>query len=62
VISPTQTPLRDNTRHSQEKDIHDPCWIRIRNPGKRAAADPRLRKRGHWDQHDSLYDNDLMNK
>ena len=27
-----------------------PCPIRIRSISKRAAADPRLRPRGHWDQ------------
>jgi len=26
-----------------------PDGIRTRNPSKRAAADPRLRLRGHWD-------------
>jgi hypothetical protein len=29
-------------------DIHAPGSIRTRNPSKRAAADPRLRLRGHW--------------
>jgi hypothetical protein len=33
----------------QETDIHDPAWIRPRNPSKRAAADPHLRPRGHRD-------------
>ena len=28
--------------------IHASCGIRNRNPSKRAAADPRLRSRGHW--------------
>ena len=27
VISPTQTPLPDNTQHSQQKDIHVPSGI-----------------------------------
>jgi len=26
-----------------------PGWIRTRNPSKRAAADPRLKLRDHWD-------------
>ena len=30
-------------------DIHAPGGIRTHNPSKRAAADPRLRPRGHWD-------------
>jgi hypothetical protein len=32
------------------KKIHAPGGIRTRNPSKRAAADPRLRPRGHWDR------------
>jgi hypothetical protein len=28
-----------------------PCGIWTRNPSKRAAADQRLRLRGHWDRH-----------
>jgi len=31
-------------------DIHAPGGIRTHNPSKRAAADPRLRPRGHWDR------------
>jgi hypothetical protein len=38
----------DNTQHSQETDIHSAGGIRTRNPSKRAAADSRLRRRGHW--------------
>ena len=37
-----------NTGHSQETDIHASGGIRTRNPSKQAAADPRLRLRGHW--------------
>jgi hypothetical protein len=51
VISPTQKPLPDYTHFSQKTDIHAPGEIRTRNPSKRAAADPRLRHRGHWDRH-----------
>jgi len=47
MISPKQRPLLDNTQHSQKKDIHDPRRIRTRNLSKRAAADLRLRLRGH---------------
>ena len=49
MISPTQRPLPDNTQHLQETNIHGPGGIRTHNPRKRAAADPRLRQRGHWD-------------
>ena len=30
-------------------------WFRTRNPSKRAAADPRLRPRGHWDRPVNCY-------
>jgi hypothetical protein len=32
------------------QDIHAPVGIRTHNPSKRAAADPRLRPRGHLDR------------
>jgi hypothetical protein len=32
-----------------------PGGIRTHNPSKRAAADPRLRPRGHWDRHKMIY-------
>ena len=51
AISPTQTPLLDNTQPSQQTHIHAPGGIRTRNPSKREAADPRLRPRGHRDCH-----------
>ena len=31
-------------------DIHASSRIRTSNPSKRAAVDPRLRPRGHWDR------------
>jgi len=43
-----QKHLPNNTQHSQQIDILTPGRIRTRNPSKRAAADPRLRSRGHW--------------
>jgi hypothetical protein len=34
------------------RDRHPcPAGIQTRNPSKRAAADPRLSPRGHWDRH-----------
>jgi len=45
-----QRPLPDFTQHSHQTDIHTPGGIRTNNPSKREAADPRLRKRGHWDR------------
>ena len=50
VISLSQRPLPDNTQHSQQTDIHAPGGIRTHNPSQRAAADLRLRPRGHWDR------------
>jgi hypothetical protein len=50
VISPRQRPLPDKTQNSQEPHIYARGWIRTHNPGKRAAADPRLTARGHWDR------------
>jgi hypothetical protein len=35
------------TLMSQQTDVHAPGGIQTRNPSKRAAADPRLRPRGH---------------
>ena len=48
VINPTQKPLPIDTHHSKNTDIHAPDGIR--NPRKRATADPSLRPRGHWNQ------------
>jgi hypothetical protein len=42
--------LADNTKHSQETNIHGPGGIRTHNPSKRGAANPRLRSRGRWDR------------
>jgi hypothetical protein len=39
-----------DTQQSQQTNIHAPGGIRTRNPSRRAAADPRLRPLGHWDQ------------
>ena len=35
-------------------DIHAPGGFRTHNLVKRAAADPRLRPRGHWDRQDGI--------
>jgi hypothetical protein len=42
--------LPDNAQHSQKRDINARDGIRTRNPSKRAAADPCLRQRCHWDR------------
>jgi hypothetical protein len=44
VISPSQRPLADST---EDINIHAPSGIRTHNPSKQAAADPRVRPRGH---------------
>jgi hypothetical protein len=51
VITPTQKPLPGKTQHALETDIHAPGGIRTRSPRQRAAVDPRLRPRDHWDWH-----------
>jgi len=56
VISPSHRPLPDNSQHSQQTNIHAPGRIRTRIPSKRAAADPRLRPRGHWDRQIAWYE------
>jgi hypothetical protein len=42
-------------QHSQETDIHHLGGFRTRNPNMRAAVDPHLRPRGHWDHHQGVY-------
>jgi len=49
-MNPTQRPLPEKTQHSQQTDIRATGGIRSHNPIKRAATDPRLRPRGHWDR------------
>ena len=39
--------LTTHNTHQRERDINVPDGIRTHNPCKRAAADPRLRLRGH---------------
>jgi hypothetical protein len=53
AISPLYRPLPDNnTQHWQGTDICVPSGIQTtHNPSKWAAAEPRLRPSGHWDQH-----------
>ena len=50
VISSSQRPLPDNTQHPQQTNIHTSGGIRTHRLSRRAAADPRLRPRGHWDR------------
>jgi hypothetical protein len=54
-----RTPLDKGSAHRRDlylttqtlykTNIHAPGGIRIHDPSKRAAADPRLRPRGNWD-------------
>ena len=46
-----------NTQHSQEKDIHVSGGIRTLIPSNSAAADPRLRPRGHRDRLSQIFQN-----
>ena len=54
-MSRSQRPLPDKQVHSQETDIHAPGRIRTRTLSMRAASDPRLRPRGHWERQMSIY-------
>jgi hypothetical protein len=56
-IGLSQRPLPDDTKHSQEIDIHASGWIRVCTPSNRAAADRRLRPHGHLDRIDVPYSN-----
>ena len=41
--------LWTSDQHSQQTNIHVPDGIRTHDLSRRAAADLRLRPRGHWD-------------
>ena len=51
VISSSQRPLPDSTKHSQQKNIHALGGIRNHKLSRRATAELRLRPRGDWDRH-----------
>jgi len=51
MINSSQRPLPDSTQHSQHTNIHAPGGIRTHDLSRRAAADLRLRPRGHWERH-----------
>ena len=56
--------LTTHNTHNRQTDIHAPPGVRTHNTSKRAAADLRLRPRGHWDRHkgdDDDNDNDDNN-
>ena len=53
--APSQRLLPDNTRQSQQTNIHAPGGIRTHNLSRRAAADLRRRSRGHWDRQDPTF-------
>ena len=47
---PRRTDLYLTTHNTHNTDVNDPGEIRAHNGSRRAAADPRLRPRGHWDR------------
>jgi hypothetical protein len=51
VISSSQRPLPHNTQQSQQTNIHATGGIQTHDLSRRAAADLRLRPRGHWNRH-----------
>ena len=53
-------PVPENTRHSQQTNIHATGGTRTHSLSSRAAADLRLRPRGHWDRcHHSLTERNI---
>jgi len=50
VMSSSQRPLPDNTKQSQQTNIHAPDGIRTHDISRRADVDLRLRPRAHWDR------------
>jgi len=50
VIDPSQRPVPDNTLHLQETGVHASGGVRTPSHCTRAAANPHLRPRGHWDR------------
>jgi hypothetical protein len=51
MISSSQRHLPDNTKHSQQTNIHAPGGIRTCELSRRAAADLRLWPRCYWEWH-----------
>jgi hypothetical protein len=43
---PSQRPLPDNTKHSKERGIHGPCWVRTRNLSNWAALKDTMAAEG----------------
>jgi len=50
VISSSQSPLPDNTQHSQQTNIHASGGNRTQDISWRTAVDLHLRPRGQWDR------------
>jgi len=50
VINQAQRPVPDKTQYSQETNIYATDGVRTHKTSKQAAADPRLRTRGHRDR------------
>jgi hypothetical protein len=49
-VTETSTYTGQHNTETQGTNIHAPCGIQTRDPSNRAAADLRLRPRGHWDR------------
>jgi len=47
---PSHRPLRDNSQHPQQTDVHAPGGIWTQNFSNRAAADSHLRRRSQRDR------------
>jgi len=58
----SQRPLPYNTQHSQQTNIHASGGIRTHDLCRRAAADLRLRPRGHCDRRQNHYQSYLVHQ
>ena len=50
-VQSAETSTWQNITLTKETNIHTPGGIRTHDLSTRAAADLRIRPRGHWDQH-----------
>jgi len=55
-----KTSIPDDAQHLEQINIHASDGIRTHNISGQAAADPRHRPRGHWDQQATYYYFDIL--
>jgi hypothetical protein len=59
-VAKASTYTRQHNIQTQETNIHALSGIRTHDPSNQAAADLRLRPRGHWDRHMLVYHTELF--